>query len=134
MRENLYRFAFLGLMAGTALILGVNVVQSFSQKAPPPVTLNVMPKFMACIPSARPTIRMIVRIARHKANRHMSLSWTSPTGQSGLTLTQLDGLEAPEAFTIFRDINCADYVVQACLYRTTVKFCAPIEVVLGSSP
>ena len=95
-----------------------------------PITLQVMPKVMACIPSSRPTIRMTVRIVRHTDNRHLSISWNSPTGQSGLSLIQLDG-DSPEVFTLYREIHCADYVLQACVYRVKAKFCTPIETVKG---
>ncbi len=97
------------------------------------ISLNVYPRFLVCIPSQSPTIRITTRIERHPDNRELTVTWESDMGMSGSSFDQLNGENSPAVFTIFREVNCATYTVKSCLTRGGKKHCVSVEVQEGVS-
>jgi hypothetical protein len=128
MKELLYRIAFLILVVAVLMLLGANVLRS--EDNPPPISLLVTPRFLTCIPSQRPWIRMQVTIERHPDNHHRSLSWSAVSGESGTSINEMEGEKDARIFERLQEVSCDSYTITACVYRNKQKFCDNQEVLV----
>lgn len=115
--DTFYRIWWTILLVAFLLLAGRTILFS----APPPIKLDVMPKFLTCIPSQRPQIRIRVTIERDPANRGRSLSWSGLSGDSGTSLNQMEGENDARTFERFQEVSCTSYTVTACVYRNDGK-------------
>lgn len=140
MKELLYRIAFLILvmavlmLVGQALLfgqiessLGTYPLPKIVGMTGPPISLLVTPRFLTCIPSQRPWIRIQVTIERHAENHHRSLSWSAITGESGTSINEMEGEKDARIFERMQEVSCDSYTITACVYRKQ-KFCVTQEV------
>jgi hypothetical protein len=128
MRENFYRFWLFLLLLAVLLVVFTNIART----ADLPIALDVYPKFLTCIPSDRPTMRMRITMERHPDNRAYSLSWSGLNGHSGTSIVQMDGEDSERVVTRFQEITCTSYTIEACVYRTNKKkFCDHKELEEG---
>jgi hypothetical protein len=89
------------------------------KKLTSPITIDVYPKFI--LPISPQTIRVRWRIVRDSANRHYSMSWSSPVGESGSTFRSMDGERAQVSYEWFVPVTVGPYRFEACVYLDTGK-------------
>lgn len=92
-----------------------------------PITITVYPKAVICPLGGKVEVRVTTKITRHADNRLRSLSWASPSGQSGSSTSQMEGEEDAQTFQQFITVSPGSYLFTACVFRVTegkvVRFC-----------
>lgn len=94
-----------------------------------PISLDVVPRTFFCNSWERLQARILVRIEPNEENRYLQVAYSSDVGESGSSLSELDGEKAPLSYTRYVWVNCNDYLFTACVMRTQGKtFCSKQEV------
>lgn len=108
-----------------ALLIACNI---FGQESKP-VTIDVAPRAFICSSWTRLQVRVLMRIDPNKDNRFLHFAYSSDVGESGSSLIELSGEEAPLSYSRYVWINCQYYLFTACVLRTGGKrFCARQEL------
>lgn len=150
MRENVYRFIFVILVATLLLKAGSSLAQkpegSMGRSVPKvvgmtkkvdPVVLDISPRKSFVILNNNATLRIRLTVDRYDKNRAATLSWGSDIGNEGSTFIQLDD-KSPAIYEKFWDFPVGYYNFQACVYRTAkpTKICVEkeAEIIRGEPP
>lgn len=146
MRENLYRLWFLILMVGLLILLGRNIraqesslgtfplpdVVGMTQKTPPPISIDILPKIALANPYKRQTFRIRIRIERDDRNRRYSFAGDCGSDAHSHQ-RDVEGSDAPITYTFTHELT----VVQSCIFQACVhrieggkvkNYCAHQEV------